>query len=98
MRKLFALENDDVLNADGVVLDTIPEEGEVANVQAETVEEVAEVETDAAAVVDGLGATDQLEEVQELVEAAGEEGGLDPIAAEAVRIAAYAAKLRAAAN
>lgn len=98
MRKLFALENDDVLNADDVVLDTIPEEGEVADVQAETVEDVAEVETDAAAVVDGLGATDQLEEIQEVVEAAAEEGGLDTVAAEAVRIAIAAVAARVGAK
>jgi hypothetical protein len=82
MAKLFAFE--DEMSAVGVE-ETLPEEevAEVSDMESEAVE----LDSGAEAVTDGVEAAGQLEELGEVVEQAQEEGGLDPIAAEAVRIA-----------
>lgn len=82
MAKLFAFE-DEMSSVE--VVDTIPEE-EMAEV-SEMESDAVEIDAGAEAVTDGVEAADQLEELGEVVEQAQEEGGLDPIAAEAVRIA-----------
>lgn len=98
MSKLFALEEiDDTLQ--GVEMEVSPEEGEVADVQAEIGEEVGEMESQAGAIEEGIDASGQMEQVEELVETAAEEGeGLDPVAADAVRIAVEAICARVGAN
>ena len=86
MAKLFpSVESDDVINQ-VEDLEVSPEEGEAAAVQAE-----AEVESDgvletAEAIDAGADASAELEQVETLVEGAGEEG-LTPVAAEAIRVA-----------
>lgn len=98
MAKLFAMEELDT-SADNVEMEVMPEEGEVADVQVEVEQEVAEVSDGAESIEEGMGAADQLEEVQEVVEQAVEEGeGLDPVAAEAIRIAVEAIAARVGAN
>ena len=98
MSKLFAFENADVVG-DEVELETPVEAGEVANAELEVQEEVGELESQETAIDEGTEAADQLEEVEALVEQAAEEGeGLDPVAAEAVRIAVEAICARVGAN
>jgi len=82
MAKLFAFE-DEMSTVD--VEEILPEEevAEVSDMESEAVE----LDSGAEAVTDGVEAAGQLEELGEVVEQAQEEGGLDPIAAEAVRIA-----------
>lgn len=92
--KLFALEELDKQVADTAV-ETSPEEGEVANVEVEVQEEVAQTEDQAEAIDEGIDAASQLEEVQEVVEKSVEEGeGLTEPAAEAIRIAVEAIAAR----
>ena len=98
MSKLFAFENADVVG-DEVELETPVEAGEVADAELEVQEEVGELESQETAIDEGTEAADQLEEVEALVEQAAEEGeGLDPVAAEAVRIAVEAICARVGAN
>ena len=98
MSKLFAFENADVVG-DEVELETPVEAGEVADAELEVVEEVGELESQETAIDEGTQAADQLEEVEALVEQAAEEGeGLDPVAAEAIRIAVEAICARVGAN
>lgn len=98
MSKLFALEELDD-NVTGVEMEVSPEEGEVADVQAEIGEEVGELEGQATAIDEGIEASGQMEQVEELVANAAEEGeGLDPVAADAVRIAVEAICARVGAN
>ena len=97
MAKLFALEEMEVENQ-AVELEVSPEEGEVADVQVETEAEAAQVEDNSEAISEGVEAADQLEEVEEVVEKATEEEGLDPVAAEAIRIAVEAICARIGAN
>lgn len=88
MAKLFAFESDEVVEGQ---LEASPEEGEAAAVEAEMAEDGgAEMTETTDAIDEGVEAADQLEEVEEVVEKAEEEGGLDPVAAEAVRIAVEA--------
>jgi hypothetical protein len=95
-KSLFALENDDI--ADQVEeLNVTPEEGEVAAVQAESETEGGDVQEITEAVDSGVQAADELEEVQDVVEQAGDEG-LSPIAAEAVRLAISAIASKIGAN
>jgi soluble cytochrome b562 len=84
--KLFSLEemNEEI---EQVELETAPEVGEVADVMVESEEDTREVEDMAEGIEEGVEAADQLEDVKEVIEKASEEGGMDPIAAEAVRIA-----------
>ena len=98
MSKLFALEElDEVVDAGE--MEASVEEGEVADVQVDVEEEVAEVGSQETAIDDGMGAAGQLEEIEDVVEASIEEGeGLDPVAAEAVRIAVEAICARVGAN
>lgn len=84
--KLFSLEND----TSGEVLDETaitPEEGEVTDVLVETDAGAGEVTELAANIEEGVGASDDLGEVETLVAEAAEEGeGLPAVAAEAVRL------------
>ena len=98
MSKLFALEElDEVVN--GAEMETSAEEGEVADVQVDMEEEASDADSQETAIDDGMGAAGQLEEIESVVEASIEEGeGLDPIAAEAVRIAVEAICARVGAN
>ena len=98
MSKLFAFENADVVG-DEVELETPVEAGEVADAELEVQEEVGELESQETAIDEGTEAAGQLEEVEALVEQAAEEGeGLDPVAAEAIRIAVEAICARVGAN
>lgn len=98
MGKLFAMEELDT-EVDAVELETAPEQGEVADVQVDVEQEVAEVAEGSEAIEEGMGAADQLEQVEEVVAAAAEEGeGLDPVAAEAIKIAVEAICARVGAN
>ena len=98
-RKLFALEELEAQIGDVAELETTPEEGEVADVQVETAEEVAEIAESEAAIVEGGEAAAQLEEVEAVVEkAVEEEDGLTPAGAEAVKIAVEAICARIGAN
>lgn len=98
MSKLFALEElDEVVT--GVEMEVSPEEGEVADVQVDVEQEVGEIESQGDAIDEGISAGDQMEQVEALVEAAAEEGeGLDPVAADAVRVAVEAICARLGAN
>lgn len=98
MSKLFALEE---MELDSAVTDmeASPEEGEVADVQVEVEADIADAAQSAAAIEEGAEASDQLEQVEEMVADAVENGeGLDPIAAEATRIAVEAICARVGAN
>lgn len=97
MNKLFALED---INTDGAVgeLEVTPQEGEVADVQAEVEPEVAEIAEQTEAIDEGMGATDQLEQVEQVVEQAAEGEGLSEVSAEAIRIAVEAICARVGAN
>lgn len=97
MSKLFALENLDE-NVGEVELEAAPEVGEVADVQVEVDGDAGEAGEATAAIDEGMGAADQLEQVEEVVEAAAEGEGLDPVAAEAIRIAVEAICARVGAN
>lgn len=98
MSKLFAFEDAGVAG-DQVELETPVEAGEVADAELEVQEEVGELESQETAIDEGTEAADQLEEVEDLVEQAADEGeGLDPVAAEAIRIAVEAICARVGAN
>ena len=98
MGKLFAFE-ELTENLNGVELETPVEAGEVADAEVGVQEEVGELESQETAIDEGTEAAGQLEEVEALVEQAAEEGeGLDPVAAEAVRIAVEAICARVGAN
>lgn len=86
MSKLFALENIDG-GTDDMELEAAPEVGEVADVQAEVQEEAAVTAKSSDAISEGMDAADSLEQVEDLVSEANEGEGLDPVAAEAVRLA-----------
>ena len=99
MRKsLFALENDDSMN-NAPEMEVSGEEGEAAAALTETGDDGAEITEVAEAASEGTEAADQLGEVEALVEDAVENGeGLDPVAAEAVRISVVAICARIGAN
>lgn len=99
MRKsLFALENDDSMN-NAPEMEVSGEEGEAAAALTETGDDGAEITEVAEAASEGTEAADQLGEVEALVEDAVENGeGLDPVAAEAVRISVEAICARIGAN
>lgn len=99
MRKsLFALENVDTL-VDGVEMDISPEEGEAADVLNDVSEDGNDIAEMAEAVSEGSEAAGQMEEVEALVEDVAENGeGLDPVAAEAIRISVEAICARVGAN
>jgi hypothetical protein len=87
MAKLFAFEDDSVMD------ETVPAAAEVEAEQgvSELAEDAVGVDEGVTAIDDGEEAAAQLEEVQEVVAATvdgeGEAQGLDPVAAEAIRIA-----------
>lgn len=87
MAKLFAFEDETVMD------DAVPAAAEVEAEQgvSELTEDASGVEEGVTAIDDGEEAAAQLEEVQEVVAATvdgtGEAQGLDPVAAEAIRIA-----------
>jgi hypothetical protein len=85
-RKLFSLEEIEEL-ADQSNMETSPEVGEISNALVDEEEDSREVEDMAEGIEEGIDAADQLEDVKEVIEKASEEGGMDPVAAEAVRIA-----------
>lgn len=74
------------------------EELKVAEVTEEVEEASSEVEEDAEALDEGLDAASDLDKVEEVVEKAADEGGLDPVAAEAVRVAIESICARIGAN
>jgi len=97
MSKLFALENIDG-GTDDMELEAAPEVGEVADVQAEVQEEAADTAKSSDAISEGMDAADSLEQVEDLVSEANEGEGLDPVAAEAVRLAVESICARVGAN
>jgi len=97
MSKLFAMENDDTGLVDAQ-LEVMPEEGEAADVQVDVQEEAGGVAEQEAAIDEGMGAADQLEQVEEVVADAAEGEGLEPVAAEAIKIAVEAICARVGAN
>ena len=97
MAKLFALE-DAELETGAVELEAAPEVGEVADAQVEVDADAGEITEVEAGVSEGMGAADQLEQVEEVVEQAAEGEGLDPVAAEAIKIAVEAICARIGAN
>lgn len=98
MGKLFAFEELDEA-VQGKELEATPEVGEVADVEVDVMEEGGEIEEQATAIDEGVDAAGQMEEVETLVEQAAEEGeGLDPVAAESLRIAVEAICARVGAN
>ena len=98
-KKLFALEDAELEGMGSEVeLETAPEEGEVADAQLEVQEDSTELENIEVGVDEGMDAADQLEEVHDVVEQAVEGEGLDPVAAEAIRIAVEAICARVGAN
>ena len=96
-RKLFSLEND---NTDAISEDLVDGSvGEVADAQTDVTEDTADITEDIGGVEEGIEATDGLEQVEDLVEGAVDSGeGLDPVAAEAIRIAVEAICSRVGAN
>lgn len=97
-KNLFALEEEQIGGTD-VEMEVSPEEGEVADIQTEVDAGAGDIAEVGEAVADGLQASSELEEVEEVVEQAAEQGeGLDPVAAEAVRIAISAIASKVGAN
>ena len=95
--KLWAMEENDLATADE--LEVGVEEGEAAAVQNETSEGTADVAGDADNVEAGVDASAELEQVEELVAEAAEQGeGLDPVAAEAIRLAVSVIARKVGAN
>lgn len=84
MAKLFAFEDNELdQSVDEVV---IPEE--TASEASDAVEEASEIDAGIEATDDGVEAADQLTEVASVVESTIESGeGLEPVAAEAIRLA-----------
>jgi len=74
------------------------EELEVAEMTEEVEEASSEVEENTEALDEGLDAASDLDKVEEVVEKAADEGGLDPVAAEAVRVAIESICARIGAN
>ncbi len=97
MAKLFALEEAEIENTE-VELEAAPEVGEVADVQVEVEADAGEITEVEAGVEEGMGAADQLEQVEEVVAQAAEGDGLEPVAAEAIKIAVEAICARIGAN
>lgn len=97
MAKLFALEEAEIETGE-VELEAAPEVGEVADVQVDVEADAGEITEVEAGVEEGMGAADQLEQVEEVVEQAAEGEGLDPVAAEAIKIAVEAICARIGAN
>ena len=97
MSKLFALENLDGGDMPAE-METIPEGGEAADVQVAVDEDVSEIAGDTTAIDEGVGAVDQMEQVEEVVEAAAEGEGLSEVAAEAIKLAVEAICARVGAN
>jgi len=84
MAKLFAFEEDVAVTS--VVEDVTPEE--LAADTAEVAEVASEIDSGVEATDEGVEAADQLSEVAEVVEGTIESGeGLEPVAAEAIRLA-----------
>ena len=75
MAKLFALEDADLEGVGEVELEAAPEVGEVADAQTEVVADETEITEVEAGVEEGMGAADQLEQVEEVVEQAAEGEG-----------------------
>ncbi len=95
--KLWAMEENDLATADE--LEVGVEEGEVADVQNETDEGAADVTGDAENIEAGVDASAELEQVEELVAETVEQGeGLDPVAAEAIRLAVSVIASKVGAN
>lgn len=98
MSKLFALENDNT----GEVLDETAvtiEEGDVSDALVETTGDAGEVDQLASTIEEGVGASDDMGDVQALVETAAEEGeGLTAVAAEAIRLNVQTICARVGAN
>ncbi len=97
MAKLFALEEMDETGAE-VELEASPEVGEVSDVQVDMTEDMSGVDDQSEAITEGVEAADQLGEVEDVVASAAEAEGLDPVAAEAIRIAVEAICSRIGAN
>lgn len=95
--KLFALEEAEVLTG-GVELEAAPEVGEVADAQVEVEADAAELAQVETGIDEGVAAADQLEQVEQVVEQAAEGEGLDPIAAESIKLAFEAICARVGAN
>ena len=95
--KLWAMEENDLATADE--LEVGVEEGEVADVQNETDDGAADVTGDAENIEAGVDASAELEQVEELVAETVEQGeGLDPVAAEAIRLAVSVIASKVGAN
>ena len=97
MSKLFALEDIDG-GVEGEELEASPEVGEVADAETDIVEDASDISETTGAVDDGLGASEDLEQVEDVVADSEEEGGLTPVAAEAIRIAVESICHRVGAN
>jgi len=97
MAKLFALEESEVMST-GAELEAAPEVGEVADAQVDVEADAGEIAEVEAGVEEGMSAADQLEQVEEVVATVAEGDGLDPVAAEAIKIAVEAICARIGAN
>lgn len=97
MAKLFALEENE-LTGDIIELETAPEVGEVADVQVDLEADVNVIAEIKSGIEEGMGAADQLEQVESVVAATASVDGLDPVAAEAIKIAVEAICARIGAN
>jgi len=97
MAKLFALEELDE-NIEVTEMEAPAEVGEIADVQTEVEPEVADVAEQTEAIDEGMDAADQMEQVEDVVEQAAEGEGLDPVAADAVKVAVEAICARIGAN
>lgn len=96
-KKLFALEDAEV-GGDVVEMEAAPEVGEVADAQTEVTADIGEMTEVEASIDEGMGAADQMKEVEAVVADAAEGEGLDPVAAEAIKIAIEAICARIGAN
>lgn len=99
MSKLFALESDNTGELLGAEDTVTVEEGSVADVLDTTTTDVGEVDTLASTIEEGVGASDDMGDVQALVETAATEGeGLTAVAAEAIRLNVQTICARVGAN
>ena len=96
-KKLFAME-DAELEGGAVELEAAPEVGEVADAEVPVVEETTELEGQSESIDEGMAAADQMDQVEEVVASAAEGEGLEPVAAEAIKIAVEAICARIGAN
>ena len=88
MAKLFAFEDMDGVGTLGDEVEVSPEELETAQELPAVQEESTDIGQHSEAIDEAVDATNDLEEVKDVVERSiEEEGGLSPVAAEAVRIA-----------